>query len=1383
MKTSKLLPLLCLSVCGIHNKGFSQSTGTVKHVPVAAQWHFSGNNAADPSFEINEPSSIGGVDWVYSVLPTEKKQYMCVGYTSGRNSKINPVIFKLDKYGNILWIHHITQASGSGLDYNGSEFGYLTQVIKTPNGYAATGAAYISGSASRAAILLEVDEDGNYLHGPSLFLSGAETRSFGRSLAIDEDAGSNHSIYIAGNCLTNTSPTAYWKAFVYKIDYVTWTMGPSTELGAAYTTSLPVDGNGGNMFFKIRTKQTSSNTHEIFACGYKSGSADDNVVHSITTVDPFNASISNPGEVIVKDKDMWLVNLSSSLSVGYEKTFVKSDINYPSSIVYTETGPFSARGIETSTTGLAAGTLATSYLKASVNNDERAYDFTFTSDGKIAMVGLVNQVAPLGYLDGNGYRAVQSVPFNNNGVIEYHGGFVDPVRNYYYDEYMDGDGYLLKIDPATGDLIYSKNVSHYCSKDFYPQVIQNGRGNFVISGSSADYNPTDYEQPEEYDALLLETPDAPNTTGSPDHLWRRGYHTEDKEEGMCTFTLAQTADGGFVLGGDNDNDHDNFSITKFAPYCSPNEKNYAIDKRESDNGIYRVPPGSITWPDNVVVKDGDNIAAEVLVPKGTVLTIKDCHLHFASSDHMYDFWDMANDPKAIGRMMGIVVEPGGKLIISNSELSGMDDCMSGKGADRYMWDGIVIKGINKEDQNASHQGSLVMDKAVIRDARIGTMMDEAHRDVSEYSISQPATMPEYNAVTSSSRYNAIGTGGGGIVTATDSRFQDCRFSVSFQQYLTPGSAANSFEKCTFEATKDGMGDPIFYADPDGKRQPSSTFFSAWDVQNLKITGCDFRCDESFPVTQWPVGIIDADAGFTIQSSGFANLSTGIQGSFGAGITRLLDIEKNQFSNTGNGVNVANSMNNMTIKENIFNVPGSEITGHPGGVLIQNCTGYNISQNTFLGMSKPTVYPTYPPSSRGIQVSFGSSWTNYNNLIHNNVFNNLRHPAIALQINSDQTGYSGLVWKCNDFLSDNSRSIGMLSGVAGGSYVPATMRIFQGIFVPGIMNYPAENRFYTTCNNGNSPVSRERLYADGMVTQTVLYSYDGSAPEYDPGTGCSSSIYALNNTYPAVDQSTYCDPANMEKDPEAHKLARINDELNSAEPYSDRYHYLIGERDLLINASVRDYARNGDNKSAGALLERYGRYAEALPFYVSDRNWTAANETWEKLPKESTDEQQYAALTRLTIDLYSAGKSWKDMDNEQRSMITEMATLNTYPGYMAAAVADRLDIRKFVWPYAVEAEGEAAASAAPARKVVPGDINAGNSIQLFPNPTNGNLTLQSKDAGWLSIYNMQGALITTYSIADEKTTLTIPATVAAGTYVARFISVSGNVQQTKITVNR
>lgn len=183
--------------------------------------------------ELQWHHNLGGItqEWVFSILPTERKEYIAVGYTTisvnGNGTVRNdrkPVIMKLDKLGRPLWIKPITYATevGGPAVYDAATndgFGLFEQVVKTPNGYMACGLVF--GPFPRKAILTEVDENGNILTSRLYnagYASGNAYGTNGRCIAIN---GAQTKIYIGGEMMGVQPPpniAGVTEAYISQID-------------------------------------------------------------------------------------------------------------------------------------------------------------------------------------------------------------------------------------------------------------------------------------------------------------------------------------------------------------------------------------------------------------------------------------------------------------------------------------------------------------------------------------------------------------------------------------------------------------------------------------------------------------------------------------------------------------------------------------------------------------------------------------------------------------------------------------------------------------------------------------------------------------------------------------------------------------------------------------------------------------------------------------------------------------------------------------------------------------------------------------------------------------------------------------------------------------
>jgi len=197
-----------------------------------------------------------------------------------------------------------------------------------------------------------------------------------------------------GDAPVSSGGTGFNGAGILELNYVTSRFGASSwQLGSVY-----YGGDGGSRINKILTQSTGSG-YEIYGCGQVSASGDN------TTVNPTNAS----GDAItltLTNKDIWVLKMNNTMTSVASDQYNKSnvfvaagtDLTYMSSYQYAETGPLSARNVDGSgfipwlnpATGSTITSPATFYLNFANNTNEGASDMTFTSDGEIAVISLVN---------------------------------------------------------------------------------------------------------------------------------------------------------------------------------------------------------------------------------------------------------------------------------------------------------------------------------------------------------------------------------------------------------------------------------------------------------------------------------------------------------------------------------------------------------------------------------------------------------------------------------------------------------------------------------------------------------------------------------------------------------------------------------------------------------------------------------------------------------------------------------------------------------------------------------------------------------------------------------------------------------------------------------
>jgi hypothetical protein len=1009
-----VLVVLCLLNIGAYAQ-------TVPSVPIANQWHFEGNHP-----DANT-SSGNGWDWIFSIIPTPRKEYIACGY--GGIGYVYPApdqtecsMLKLDNLGNLKWSININDATSSALSISITDkSGTLYQVVKTPNGYAACG--YIKDvNQDRFVVIVEVDENGNFIHNtptvfkPQLVWNGLNYKhATARTLAMSPN---NDYIIIGGEIAFDDPGNPFMcKAFISKISYTgstltqgaTW-VGPAAGVGEDFTADPLALNNDGQYFFaggsrihKLITESTGGSTFNVYACGYRSMPGDNVEVEfqNLNSTDAF---------LYKRNKDIWVVSIDDDMStVNFNNTYNKGSGNLADANIFPEyrsRGPLTARGMLGDNYNAAYDAALSGVdeiqnnLNNTVNEDERGWDIIRVGND-LLVLGLTNSIniGQSGYNFDNG-----SIMFNNSGGVPnlFH------TITTSYSSYVDGDAHLLSINKNSGSLGWTKSVAHLSSKDFIPAMVEKN-GEIVIAASLADKIPTGafpgLNEPDWYDAFMTSVPHAANNGSNGDHLWRRNFHSTS-ENAICIFTVARTADGGFVIGGDNDDQSTNYSIYKMASPCAPQGTGYQLGGVQT----YTVPT-STTWSASGKIK------SKVIVPNGVTLTISNCTLSFASSDHMYDFTEFQSYGSN-GKMIGIVVQPGGKLILNNATLRGINEC-----GETHMWDGIVVVGnVLAQQSPTTNQGHLAMTNSTIRDARYGV---SAARTDRYFNASGFNTTGSYGVA--SQRWGSVYNpywfyDGGGIVNISGSNITNCYYGAYFGKYQYNNAAV--IGTSIFTTNSSGMADLCHLVDETGAPLAANTHISTMEIKNLFVHGSTFDCATSFPLRKRSFGITSRQSGLTagrnciaVDGCGncisgtagntFRNLIHGIQTILTGG--KAIRIADNTFENNNYGVKVGSANNILNLSTNVFKVPGYSYGGWhaPTGAQILGCHGYNVHSNVFDKYNQGQFIAGVPKWSVGIVVNNGHGM---DDIVKSNVFNNLFNAGIGLQTNKNGSGTQGLQFK-------------------------------------------------------------------------------------------------------------------------------------------------------------------------------------------------------------------------------------------------------------------------------------------------------------------------------------------------------------------------------------
>lgn len=395
----------------------------------------------------------------------------------------------------------------------------------------------------------------------------------------------------------------------------------------------------------------------------------------------------------------------------------------------------------------------------------------------------------------------------------------------------------------------------------------------------------------------------------------------------------------------------------------------------------------------------------------------------------------------------IIVKPGAKLIIDGGLVTNRCD---------QLWGGIEVWGNYLEDQTPQTNQGQVQIK------NLGTI------EYAENGINTLRVLDDGSVDWSKT---------GGIIQCNNANFLNNRCSVGFMayhNYNSNGQIANrsSFRNCHFEIT-----DVSRFPD-----QAHKCFMAMWDVNGIKIYGCDFKISvpnisleqrghglftiwSTFKVGDYCTASIPFGVSCPPQNtirSRFENLNYAIR-SAGVMESLLLSVEHAQFINNRGGVFLSGFGQSQVIRNdfdwNEIVEPNQEQTF---GVYLQECKGYEIEENFFDAHDGEETY--------GVAVNNSGE---YSTLIYRNTFHRCHAASMVYGLNRILTGnfddHPGLEWSCNVYGEDVNDASMNFYGI--GLWNDASHSSYQGVLSE---TGAAGNLFYPECDpdNGIDPTQRE-----------------------------------------------------------------------------------------------------------------------------------------------------------------------------------------------------------------------------------------------------------------------------------------------------------------------
>ena len=508
-----------------------------------------------------------------------------------------------------------------------------------------------------------------------------------------------------------------------------------------------------------------------------------------------------------------------------------------------------------------------------------------------------------------------------------------------YDYYQQADVIVMKLDFTTGSIIkngptfLSNFIHHMSGADFSPTIKETYDYGFAVIGTTADPNDEIgvIGKTVESKLMLVKTDINLNTQ------WTKFFLGPIDDECACGFGLDVTKDGGFIISGNNGEENDNYLFIKLSGDC---ERNLT-----SDIGNHEITPtaSNETWSTNKTV------TGTVIIDQGKTLTINNgAVIQFGSFDELYGLDQARSAPFDQYNYVGIIIHPGGRLIVNGATLTSIQSCNNSK------WDGILVEGDPSKDQfPTSNQGVINLNNALIENAN--------------------------NAISTSSTKNVSGqyvidwtkTGGGIIYATNNTIFRNNGRHVAFYAYSSPTKQNNvsTFLDCIFEVNGSTDISTLGYNN-------KGVMVTAWGVKGVHFTGCEFKntngsvnadkmnFDRGTGILTYDASLIvdahlDPSDCHIIKSGRFYDLSKGIHSYFSSSSTFAGEYKHQSFERNDKGVWLLNGVS-TTIHHNTFDlyVPSSYwmraysaqdnllLNSGIAGIIAKDAGGYHIEQNNF-----------------------------------------------------------------------------------------------------------------------------------------------------------------------------------------------------------------------------------------------------------------------------------------------------------------------------------------------------------------------------------------------------------------------------------------------------
>ncbi len=724
---------------------------------------------------------------------------------------------------------------------------------------------------------------------------------------------------------------------------------------------------------------------------------------------------------------------------------------------------------------------------------------------------------------------------------------------------------------------------------------------------------------------------------------------------------------------------------------------------------------------NTTVTTDAIINGLIRVKPGKVLNIRNCTVSFT-------------DSKRVGKRSGIIVEPGGKLLLDNSTLTVLE-C-------DQLWDGVVVQGdptIHELLVSTSNQGGVRMiNGAVITRARMGL-------NVGRYCVEGFKC-----------REDEIGGGSslaGGYLEIDSAHFINNRISIKFAPYTKRNLSYvrrahfRTDEYLDFLVLGDQRIEHILLDGKVGLPVSRSTFSNT--VYNR------------YPDYKRGTGVVNINGYASVDSNSFHGLTRAVDGySFGS-LKRRLHFANNSVSETYFPVTLRGGRLDRIV-QNTFQVPSLlSVGGTPPSLIVDTSYAvyllgtqfFTIAANKFLSDSLSTGDYPYALAIRNSGLGGGSSFRN-----------RMQGYAIGIQTEADNRN---VLLRC-DTLVQQRNSDYRLNPVHDDALLLDSLADFGTDCFQG---QTANNIFLGFSYNVRAELVLPKYYASGFPNETI-------PGVHNLGSNLTDCFFTDEDSLscPLFDACWLIDcPISMAPDSLATSIGV--DTASIPPPSTLRLRAIQEVLDYYINFLDSVEVAVAFLQADGSLVSQ----RLLLPYYLEAQDWSAAAAVLDALnifqghPYDEAENQEYRKLYQVIHDLWSTDKQILEWSSAQRQAVEEVAATRYGVAHAAQAVLAHVDGTR---PQRIP---DSSPYPQP-RWEAPTATGSATGLKIFPNPAKGQLMLEAKTTMQHAVlYNMLGVAVGSWQLQSEQARIALPP--MEGMYLLQVVFEDGSTAIERVYLNR